>query len=87
MANYGMYSQDDFIVIGGGDDFCYLCAKELKAKDREELNLKLKNLKNEIIGKKIFRLRVHSEYYSICPKHMMEYAIKIKEDDEENGEH
>jgi len=75
MALFDQVNPMDYILVGNKSDWCILCAKEVRAENREEYVDKQKQLAGKLEGETVVKFRYHGNDLCVCMDHIRKIAI------------
>jgi len=70
----GLYEEKKIVTLGNRGDYCYLCAREVTAKDEREYRQKQADLKGKLEGKKCIKINHNGMEFAICLEHIHKIA-------------
>ena len=70
MAMFGVNDKNSMINYGNRNDFCMLCAREIKAKDRDEYAAEKKKLVGKLEGQPVVKFNQNGQDNCICKEHI-----------------
>lgn len=65
---------DGIVQVGNREDVCYLCEKELRDKKPDDLVKQLAELKGQLDGQKVVKIKRYGNETVICLKHIHKIA-------------
>jgi hypothetical protein len=74
MAIMNFIDNDPLVQLGNRNDYCYLCARELKAKSEIEYQKKFQALKGKLEGQKVVKMNRGGTETCICLEHIHKIA-------------
>lgn len=79
-------SNENYIVIGNGEDVCLFCANELAKKDHISLSSADRKLRGKYYGKKMVKPPMNGIRLTICLEHIHKIAKLYPLTEEEPAE-
>jgi hypothetical protein len=62
------------ITLGNRNDYCYICAREIKGKDERDYQKQFNELKGKYDGKPVLKISGSGIDICICPEHIKKFA-------------
>lgn len=82
MAIMNGLKNEGLTQLGTRSDFCYLCARELKAKNEREYTKSFNELKGKLEGKKCVKILTNGTTITICLDHIHKIASENPKEEE-----